>query len=144
MSGLRSSTSGVYNNGINRRTTICNDVIPLNSHFQKNGYFVAGAGKIYHGDSDQFGQVIPARLVEIRGEYQARRNVDAGRIDVFRQDHPAHEVDGLQRFEIDRGRRLSGLLTDAEADAFEEGSQRGFASGLDLNDGRERPLLGHD
>ncbi|HUP81819.1 MAG TPA: sulfatase-like hydrolase/transferase, partial [Pirellula sp.] len=55
MSGLRSSTSGVYNNGIDRRTTICNDVPPLNSHFQKNGYFVAGAGKIYHGDGDQFG-----------------------------------------------------------------------------------------
>ncbi len=55
MSGLRSSTSGVYNNGIDRRTTICNDVLPLNSHFQKNGYFIAGAGKIYHGDGDQFG-----------------------------------------------------------------------------------------
>jgi iduronate 2-sulfatase len=55
MCGLRSSTSGVYNNGINRRVTVCNELVPLNSHFQMNGYFVAGAGKIYHGDDDQFG-----------------------------------------------------------------------------------------
>ncbi len=55
MCGLRSSTSGVYNNNINRRSTICNELVPLNSHFKMNGYFVAGAGKIYHGDEDQFG-----------------------------------------------------------------------------------------
>lgn len=55
MSGLRSSTSGVYANGINRRTTPCKDVPPLNTHFHNNGYYVAGAGKIYHGDADQFG-----------------------------------------------------------------------------------------
>jgi iduronate 2-sulfatase len=56
MCGLRSSTSGVYANEIDRRTTICNDVIPLNTHFKNGGYYVAGAGKIYHGDADQFGQ----------------------------------------------------------------------------------------
>jgi arylsulfatase A-like enzyme len=55
MSGLRSSTSGVYNNNINRRDTPCNDVDPLNTHFHKNGYVVMAAGKIYHGDGDQFG-----------------------------------------------------------------------------------------
>jgi iduronate 2-sulfatase len=55
MCGLRSSTSGVYSNDIDRRTTICNDLEPLNSVFHKNGYYVAGAGKIYHGDSDRFG-----------------------------------------------------------------------------------------
>lgn len=55
MCGLRSSTSGVYSNDIERRTTICNDVVPLNTHFHNNGYYVAGAGKIYHGDGDRFG-----------------------------------------------------------------------------------------
>ena len=55
MTGLRSSTSGVYDNGIDRRTTIANDVTPLNTHFHNNGYHVVGAGKIYHGDGDQFG-----------------------------------------------------------------------------------------
>jgi iduronate 2-sulfatase len=56
MSGLRSSTSGVYSNDIDRRQTICNDVMPLNTHFRHNGYYVVGAGKIYHGDKDQFGE----------------------------------------------------------------------------------------
>lgn len=55
MSGLRSSTSGVYSNNINRRDTICKDVSPLNTTFHDAGYEVLGAGKIYHGDGDQFG-----------------------------------------------------------------------------------------
>jgi iduronate 2-sulfatase len=55
MSGLRSSTSGVYSNNIDRRDTIANSLAPLNSHFHNNGYRVLGAGKIYHGDGDQFG-----------------------------------------------------------------------------------------
>ena len=55
MSGLRSSTSGVYSNEIDRRTTAANDVVPLNTHFHNAGYHVVGAGKIYHGDGDQFG-----------------------------------------------------------------------------------------
>jgi arylsulfatase A-like enzyme len=56
MTGLRSSTSGVYGNGIDRRSTVANDVVPLNTHFKQNGYHVVGCGKIYHGDGDQFGQ----------------------------------------------------------------------------------------
>jgi len=55
MTGLRSSSSGVYSNDIDRRTTSANSVVPLNSHFHDNGYRVVGAGKIYHGDGDQFG-----------------------------------------------------------------------------------------
>lgn len=55
MCGVRSSSSGVYSNEIDRRSTICNNLVPLNTHFQKNGYYVAGAGKIYHSDGDQFG-----------------------------------------------------------------------------------------
>ncbi|HEX3870919.1 MAG TPA: sulfatase [Pirellulales bacterium] len=55
MSGLRSSTSGVYSNGIDRRGTPCDDVDALNTYFHNNGYYVAGCGKIYHGDGDQYG-----------------------------------------------------------------------------------------
>jgi len=54
MSGLRSSTSGVYSNDIDRRSTAANAVVPLNTHFHNAGYHVVGAGKIYHGDGDQF------------------------------------------------------------------------------------------
>ena len=57
MVGLRSSTSGVYNNNINRRDSqAATSVPPLNTHFHAQGYYVAGAGKIYHGDGDQFGE----------------------------------------------------------------------------------------
>ncbi|HWA98966.1 MAG TPA: sulfatase [Pirellulales bacterium] len=56
MCGVRSSTSGVYSNDIDRRDTICNELVPLNTHFRRNGYRVVGSGKIYHGDGDQFGE----------------------------------------------------------------------------------------
>jgi arylsulfatase A-like enzyme len=57
MVGLRSSTTGVYSNGINRRDSqVAMSVTPLNTYFRQQGYYVAGAGKIYHGDGDQFGE----------------------------------------------------------------------------------------
>ncbi len=47
MSGQRSSTTGVYSNGIDWRPLV---TLPtLNEHFRSNGYYVCGAGKIYHG-----------------------------------------------------------------------------------------------
>jgi arylsulfatase A-like enzyme len=56
MCGLRSSTSGVYGNAMDRAKSPCKDVVPLNTHFHNNGYYVAGAGKIYHGDADTWGE----------------------------------------------------------------------------------------
>jgi arylsulfatase A-like enzyme len=57
MLGLRSSTTGVYSNGIDRRDSpVAMSVVPLNTHFRQQGYYVAAAGKIYHGDGDQFGE----------------------------------------------------------------------------------------
>jgi arylsulfatase A-like enzyme len=57
MVGLRSSTTGVYNNGIDRRDSkVAMNVPPLNTYFHQQGYYVAAAGKIYHGDGDQFGE----------------------------------------------------------------------------------------
>jgi arylsulfatase A-like enzyme len=50
LSGLRPSTSGVYGNGHDWREAIPKS-LTLTTTFRKNGYFVAGAGKIYH---DQF------------------------------------------------------------------------------------------
>ncbi len=47
MSGLRPSTSGVYDNGTDWRKAIP-DVVTLPLHFRANGYYAAGAGKIYH------------------------------------------------------------------------------------------------
>jgi iduronate 2-sulfatase len=47
MSGLRPSTSGVYENNIDFRPHIPEDK-PLTSAFRNAGYYVHGAGKIYH------------------------------------------------------------------------------------------------
>src|SRR6184192_4193472 len=47
MSGLRPFTSGVYENNNDWRTVISVD-LPLTTTFRKAGYYVCGAGKIYH------------------------------------------------------------------------------------------------
>jgi arylsulfatase A-like enzyme len=47
LSGLRPSTTGVYDNPTDWRKVIT-DVPTLPMHFMQNGYYVAGAGKIYH------------------------------------------------------------------------------------------------
>ncbi|MBM3875707.1 MAG: sulfatase [Verrucomicrobia bacterium] len=55
MSGLRPFTSGVYDNGNDWRTVITPD-LPMTTAFRKAGYFVAGAGKIYHGAYERFSE----------------------------------------------------------------------------------------
>ena len=47
MSGLLPSTSGVYDNGTDWRPLVSEE-LPLTTQFRKAGYFVAGAGKVYH------------------------------------------------------------------------------------------------
>ena len=47
MSGLRPSTTGVYSNGQDWRKVV-GEELPLTAAFRKAGYFVCGAGKIYH------------------------------------------------------------------------------------------------
>lgn len=47
MSGMRPSTTGVYGNETDWRKIIPEDK-PLTAAFRKGGYFVCGAGKIYH------------------------------------------------------------------------------------------------
>ena len=48
MSGMRPSTTGIYQNRDDYRPHIKPEQT-LNSHFRANGYRVTGAGKIYHG-----------------------------------------------------------------------------------------------
>src|SRR5262245_61704058 len=48
MCGLRPSTSGVYHNPDNPWPLV-GKVVTLNERFRKAGYYVAAAGKIYHG-----------------------------------------------------------------------------------------------
>ena len=47
MTGMRPSTTGVYNNNNDWRTVVPEDK-PLTAAFRRAGYFVCGAGKIYH------------------------------------------------------------------------------------------------
>lgn len=48
MSGLLPSTSSVYDNATDWRPLVPQS-LPLTTQFHNNGYYVAGAGKIYHG-----------------------------------------------------------------------------------------------
>ena len=52
MSGLRPGQSGVYDNGQDWRTAIPQE-LTLGTTFRKAGYFVCGAGKIYHGSYER-------------------------------------------------------------------------------------------
>lgn len=54
MSGLRPSSTGVYHNSNDYRPHIASD-LTLNVWFRTNGYRVTGAGKIYHGRFERFG-----------------------------------------------------------------------------------------
>jgi arylsulfatase A-like enzyme len=48
MSGLRPSTTGVYGNGTDWRNLIAEE-LTLTTFLRRAGFYVAGAGKIYHG-----------------------------------------------------------------------------------------------
>jgi arylsulfatase A-like enzyme len=52
MSGMRPSTTGVYQNNDDWRGAI-SPKLPLTTTFRNAGYYVAGAGKIYHGSYER-------------------------------------------------------------------------------------------
>jgi arylsulfatase A-like enzyme len=52
MSGLRPSTTGVYDNNVDWRAAIAQD-LTLVTQMRRNGYAAYGAGKIYHGGFDR-------------------------------------------------------------------------------------------
>lgn len=52
LSGLRPSTTGVYDNNVDWRPVIAQD-LTLVTHLRRNGYAAYGAGKIYHGGFDR-------------------------------------------------------------------------------------------
>jgi len=57
MSGLRPGTSGVYNNNDDWRKIVPEGTVTLQQHFRNNGYYVVGAGKIYHGGAGGFNRL---------------------------------------------------------------------------------------
>ncbi|MBI5396868.1 MAG: sulfatase [Verrucomicrobia bacterium] len=57
MTGLRPGTSGVYNNNDDWRKIVPEGTVTLQRHFKDNGYYVAGAGKIYHGGAGGFNRL---------------------------------------------------------------------------------------
>ena len=48
LTGMRPGATGVYNNNIDWREVVPENIVTLPLHFKNNGYFVAGAGKITH------------------------------------------------------------------------------------------------
>jgi arylsulfatase A-like enzyme len=52
LSGLRPSTTGVYDNNVDWRPVVAQD-LTLVTHMKSNGYAAYGAGKIYHGGFDR-------------------------------------------------------------------------------------------
>jgi arylsulfatase A-like enzyme len=77
MSGLRPSTSGVYDNSDDWRAAIPKEMT-MTSFFRNNGYNVMGGGKIYHGGFDRDeefdyyfkdGQNNPNRNVVKKGQF---------------------------------------------------------------------------
>jgi arylsulfatase A-like enzyme len=57
MTGLRPGQSGVYNNGDDWRKIVPEGTVTLPLHFRNHGYYVAGAGKIYHGGAGGFNRL---------------------------------------------------------------------------------------
>jgi arylsulfatase A-like enzyme len=50
MTGIRPSTSGIYDNSQPmRKSPVLRDAVSLSQHFMASGYRVVGGGKIYHG-----------------------------------------------------------------------------------------------
>jgi len=50
MTGIRPSTSGIYDNGQPmRKSPVLKDAVTITQHFRAAGYRVIGGGKIYHG-----------------------------------------------------------------------------------------------
>jgi arylsulfatase A-like enzyme len=50
MTGIRPSTSGIYDNRQPfRKSPVLRDAVTLSQHFRQHGYRVVGGGKIYHG-----------------------------------------------------------------------------------------------
>lgn len=48
MTGLRPSSTGVYNNNHDWRKIVPENVVPLQAHFRNHGYATYASGKIYH------------------------------------------------------------------------------------------------
>jgi len=95
MSGIRPSTSGNY---INRASIIHNPILNnsvlLPEFFQQNGYYVCGAGKLFHGA--HFNGELKGRGFD---EYYPSKNQDLPRPDVkFSSPLPLSGIKGLPKY----------------------------------------------
>jgi arylsulfatase A-like enzyme len=135
LTGLRASTTGIYNNDQFWRPALP-DVVTLPQYFKKNGYHVAGAGKIFHHTSgfnppDQWDEF---KLQVFDDPWWRRPEWYPWNV---KQPAPAgHPFNGLSNFQ---GEFDWGVLPKQEA---EYGDQRAIDFGLDfLRRPQHRPFF---
>jgi arylsulfatase A-like enzyme len=65
MTGIRPSTSGIYDNSQPmRKSPVLRDAVSLSQHFMQSGYRAVGGGKIYHGgfpDAQSWQEYFPSQ-----------------------------------------------------------------------------------
>jgi arylsulfatase A-like enzyme len=106
LSGLRPSTTGIYDNETDWRPAIATHKT-LITHFRNNGYFTAGAGKIYHGlyerhdewddyGTERRGQCKPLAATDGVGQIKFSP-LDCGDADLPDHDIASYGIAQLQR-----------------------------------------------
>jgi arylsulfatase A-like enzyme len=123
MSGLRPSTTGVYNNGTDWRPVIAREQT-LVTHFRTNGYTTSGAGKIYHGTFDR---------TEEWDQYGRDRRGPCGRL------NPTDGVGGIKFSPVDCGDE--GIPDYSIADYAVAQLQRSHAKPFLLTIGFRKPHM---
>lgn len=135
LTGLRTSTTGIYNNEQFWRPALPN-VVTLPEYFKKNGYYVAGAGKIFHHTSgfnppDQWNEF---KLQEFDDPWWRRPEWFPWNVKV--PPPTGHPFNGLKNFQ---GEFDWGVLPRKEA---EYGDQRAVDFGLEfLRRPQTKPFL---
>jgi len=99
LSGLRPNVAGVYENSVDWRKVIPADKTTLPLYFKNNGYYVAGAGKIYHEayrrESD-WNEYLPANGVEEDMLFGPGKGQARGRRKNITSDAPNDGVGGIR------------------------------------------------
>jgi len=99
LSGLRPNLTGVYENSVDWRHVIPADKTTLPLHFKNNGYYVAGAGKIYHEayrrESD-WNEYLPAHGVEEDTLFESGKGQTRSRRKNITSDAPNDGVGGIR------------------------------------------------
>lgn len=93
LSGLRPETNGIYTG--NSVSKLIPNVLTLNKFFEKNGYNVAGTGKIYHHDEDNRNQfktnyIVSKKSWRARG-YFKDESIEKKKLNIKDNRGPAYE-----------------------------------------------------